>query len=619
MAQLFWTAPIWCAIAALITALFFVPRRKATWVAALPTVLAVCWSAVLAIFAWQAKTHNLDVRIDWLRIGDWTVMVGAHLDGLSAMMMVIVTSVSLMVQIYSIGYMAGDPGFAKYFSFMGLFTAAMLGLVLADNLLLLYMCWELVGLCSYLLIGFWYHKPEAASAAKKAFIVTRFGDVGFLLGMILISFAAKTFDIATIQAQVQSGTLTPLFGALPAFAGVVALLIFCGAAGKSAQFPLHIWLPDAMEGPTPVSALIHAATMVAAGVFLVARMFFLFEVSPLALQVVTIIGALTAFMGATIALVQTDIKRILAYSTISQLGYMMMALGLADKVAAMFHLGTHAYFKSLLFLTAGSVIHAVHSQDISELGGLGKKLKITAATALIGGLALAGFPGLSGFWSKDEILAAALHRGNMFALGAGLLTALLTAFYMTRFWVLTFMGKPRSDKAANAHESPAVMTLPLLALAVVAVIGGYAAPSVKEALAHGEAGSLMSYPLMLTATLISLIGISGGYLFYRNGLAQGDPLHKALIKPVYIFFERKWFIDDFFTHFVAAGVLVFARVIAWIDRHIIDGTVNLIAGLMGIAGSKLRLLTNGQAQFYAFVLIISILATMLVMLEQLSR
>jgi len=556
------------------------------------------------------------VQAKWLVVGDWSISVGARLDGLSALMMVIVSTVSLAVQVYSVGYMAGDSGFARYFAVMALFTAAMLGLVIADNLLLLYMSWELVGLCSYLLIGFWYRKPEAANAAKKAFVVTRFGDVGFLLGLILLSYAAGTFQIDQIEAQVANGTLHPLFGSLTTFATAVALLFFCGAVGKSAQFPLHIWLPDAMEGPTPVSALIHAATMVAAGVFLVARMFFLFEIAPAAMQVVTLIGGFTAFMAATIALAQFDIKRVLAYSTISQLGYMMMALGLGDRVAAMFHLGTHAYFKSLLFLTAGSVIHATHTQDMREMGGLFGKMRLTALTALVGALALAGIFPLSGFWSKDEILLAAWRGNHSFAFAAGMATALLTAFYMTRLWVMTFLGEPRSEHAHHAHEAPAVMSVPLFLLAVAAAVGGVGASAVRSALENPSGGhASFSLPLAVSATLVALFGIFVGYRLYRRH-QEKEPLQERLPAPIYTLLERKWFVDDFFTFVVARAVLWTARVIAWVDRHIVDGVVNAVAWFTGATGARLRWLTNGQAQFYVLVLVLSILATVAAVLSR---
>ncbi len=616
MGEYFWTAPLWCVAASAITALFFVPRKSTHWVSALPTILAVASSAIIALAAWSRYTDGLHVQAQWLIVGDWSISVGARLDGLSALMMVVVSSVSLAVQVYSVGYMAGDTGFARYFAVMALFTAAMLGLVIADNLLLLYMSWELVGLCSYLLIGFWYRKPEAANAAKKAFVVTRFGDVGFLLGLILLSYSAGTFQIDQIEAQVANGSLSPLFGSLPVFATVVSLLLFCGAVGKSAQFPLHIWLPDAMEGPTPVSALIHAATMVAAGVFLVARMFFLFAIAPTAMQAVTVVGGFTAFMAATIALVQVDIKRVLAYSTISQLGYMMMALGLGDRVAAMFHLATHAYFKSLLFLTAGSVIHATHTQDIREMGGLFGKMKVTAITALIGALALAGIFPLSGFWSKDEILLAAWRGGNSFAMIAGMLTALLTAFYMTRMWVLTFLGAPRSTHAEHAHESPPVMSIPLAVLAVLAVIGGLGAGAVRHALAGSGEHASISLPLAVGATVVALLGILVGYGLYRS--ATDEPLKNRLPAPVFALLERKWFVDDFFTYVVARLVLLLAGVIAWVDRHVVDGIVNAVAWFTGATGARLRWLTNGQAQFYVLVLVLSILATVAAVLSRLE-
>lgn len=615
MAEQFWTAPVWCVAASAVTALLFVPRRSTHWTSALPTILAVAWSFVLALSAWSQYDAGLQVQATWLQVGQWSIKIGARLDGLSALMMVIVSSVSLAVQVYSVGYMKGDPGFARYFAVMALFTAAMLALVIADNLLLLYMSWEVVGLCSYLLIGFWYHKPEAANAAKKAFVVTRFGDVGFLLGLILLWYASGAFEIEPIRASIENGTLQPLFGTATTFTTVVALLLFCGAVGKSAQFPLHIWLPDAMEGPTPVSALIHAATMVAAGVFLVARMFFLFEVAPAAMQVVVFIGGLTALLAATIALVQYDIKRVLAYSTISQLGYMMMALGLGDRVAAIFHLGTHAYFKSLLFLTAGSVIHATHTQDLREMGGLWAKMRLTAVTALVGALALAGIFPLSGFWSKDEILLAAWRSGHGYAFTMGILTALLTAFYMTRLWVRVFLGEPRGNGAHHAHESPPVMSLPLVALAVAALVGGAGGSSVRDALEGATGEHTLSLGLVVASTVVALLGIVVAYRLYGRA-SSAEPLQEKLPAPVYTLLERKWFIDDFFTAVVARGVLVVARVVAWVDRNVVDGLVNAVAWFTGATGARLRWLTNGQAQFYVLVLLISILATVAAVLSR---
>ena len=435
------------------------------------------WTLVEAISAGGApmgfNTHEL------FDVGSLVVNVGIRLDGLTAVMLVVVTGVSLIVQVYSLGYMAGDGGLARYYAFMALFTAAMLGLVLADNLVMLFAFWELVGLSSYLLIGFWFHRPAAVAAAKKAFIVTRFGDLGLLAALILIWDQAGTLEIAAINSDFVGAVHAGLIGqsTLTLFAfGLIA-----GAAGKSAQFPLHIWLPDAMEGPTPVSALIHAATMVAAGVYLLARFFPVLEASATASDLIAWIGAGTALGAALLAVVMTDIKRVLAYSTISQLGYMMFALGVGAYAAAIFHLMTHAFFKALLFLGAGSLGHATNTFDLNRMGGLRSVMPLTYITFVIGALSLAGVIPLAGFWSKDEILIEAWdHKKGVFALG--LAAAGLTAFYMFRVIFLAFHGRYRGGEEpapgehgvdpSHPHESPRVMTLPLVALAVMAVIAG---------------------------------------------------------------------------------------------------------------------------------------------------
>ncbi|MBI2321660.1 MAG: NAD(P)H-quinone oxidoreductase subunit F, partial [Chloroflexi bacterium] len=442
---------------------------------AIAGVGAACLASV-AVLAEVVGGAHVERIMAWFRIGQTVFTVGWVVDPLSAAMLVIVTTVSLAVHVYSVGYMHGDAGYARYFAFLNLFTVAMLGIVLAPTLLQLFVFWELVGLCSYLLIGHWYRKPEAAAAAKKAFLVTRLGDLGFLVGILMLWTAT-------------------------------GLALFCGAIGKSAQFPLHVWLPDAMEGPTPVSALIHAATMVAAGVYMVARLFPLFEGAPTALLVVAYVGIFTAFFAATMGLVAHDVKRVLAYSTISQLGYMMAGLGVGSLAAGMFHLFTHAYFKALLFLAAGSIIHGAATQDLREMGGLRRVMPITAITFAVGGLALAGVPPFSGFFSKDEILASALHAGQPVLFAVGLATAVMTAFYVSRAWLLAFWGAPRwSASAAGSpggsrdhaghggsasghdahaagatndahghgapHESPPVMTVVLVALAIPAALAG---------------------------------------------------------------------------------------------------------------------------------------------------
>jgi NADH-quinone oxidoreductase subunit L len=467
-----------------------VPRSRAQ-LAGYFTAAAIGVAFLLSLWVMdsslQADGHRLDFAgEEWLRVGDLVINVGLNVDGLAAVMLVVVTGVSFLVQVYSMGYMHGDGGYYRYFAYMSLFTASMLGLVLMDSLLLIYVFWEMVGVSSYLLIGFWFDRPAAAAAAKKAFLVTRLGDLGFLGAIILIYVYAGTFDIAEIQELAIAGAIGST--TLTWF----ALGIFAGAAGKSAQVPFQVWLPDAMEGPTPVSALVHSATMVAAGVYLVARMFPVFHESADAMDVVGAIGGITAISAALLGLVMTDIKRVLAYSTISQLGYMMLALGIGAYVAAIFHLFTHAFFKALLFLGSGSVNHATNTFDMRLMGGLRKQMPITFATFLIGALSLSGVFPLAGFWSKDEILGDAwTHEKYLFWIA--LVTAGLTAFYMFRAIFMTFGGEYRGGAPAEAatshardeehaatthyeaepHESPPVMTYPLIALAVMAVVAGF--------------------------------------------------------------------------------------------------------------------------------------------------
>lgn len=545
---------------------------------------------------------------------DRTLTVGTLLDPLSAMMCVVVTLVSLLVQIYSYGYMKKEEH-PRFYLYMSLFTASMLGLVLASTLLQMFLCWELVGLCSYLLIGFWFTKPEAARAAIKAFVVTRVGDLGFLIALIALWMGYGDLSFSNLAAQISAGNVP---AALPVSLTAIGILLFIGACGKSAQFPLHTWLPDAMEGPTSVSALIHAATMVAAGVFLVARMFFLFEAAPVAMVVVALVGAFTAFFAASIALVQVDMKKVMAYSTISQLGYMMMGLGLAAPGAAFFHLTTHAFFKAMLFLTAGSVIHAVHTQNIWEMGGLGKKMKITAATCLIGGLALAGIFPLAGFFSKDKLLeaaeAAVAGHGHA-ALGQGLAvlvlvmalaTVLMTAFYTTRMWVLVFLGKPRSHEADHAHEAAPTMTIPLIVLAALTLVAGWWLVPHLTGLQWGESNHFALTPLGIGAFALALGGIVGGCALYHKAPAQ-EPLRK--LGPLYTGMVNLWGVDALCNWIAGRVVLTLGSFIAWWDKTVIDGgLVDGTAWSAGRLGHRLRLLgagpLPGQLQYYALVIFV---------------
>jgi NADH-quinone oxidoreductase subunit L len=600
------------------------PREKAA-----PHLLvgALAGSLLLSLAAAHTVAGGspapLEWRFDWLNVGNLKVEFGLLFDPLSVNMLAVVCLVSVLVQVYSIGYMRGELGYGRYFAYMALFSGSMLGLVISNNLLETYFFWELVGLCSYLLIGFWYRKPEAASAAKKAFVVTRFGDVGFLVGLLLLSVRPNpTFNFGELAAGVRAAALAP--GLVTA----LSLLLFSGAVGKSAQFPLHVWLPDAMEGPTPVSALIHAATMVAAGVYLVARNYFFFAASPLALGVVAVVGAVTLLLAASIGVAQSDIKRILAYSTISQLGYMMLALGVGGYAAALFHLTTHAFFKALLFLAAGSVIHALRSNNIWEMGGLHGRMKITSFTCLIGALALAGVFPLSGFWSKDEILAAALARGSCPLFLAALAAVFLTAFYMFRLWFVVFTGKPRTQAAADSGESPAVMTGPLLLFAALAAFAGllkWRFPFAGEPF-HRFLGAGVSLPafgaaspghhelpgLMILSTLVALSGIATAWAAYRARLIS-PAAFRARLPWLAAALRSKYWIDDAYLWVMQRGVLAGSLLAAWFDRHVINGAVDGVSWLLGRAGAKLRRTESGQLQFYALVIFAGVLLAMLLL------
>ncbi len=550
----------------------------------------------------------------WFDLGGGALRLGWLLDPLTAFMAVMVTFVGLLIFIFSLGYMKEDPNFTRFFCFLSLFAAAMLGLIVANSLLLLFVCWELVGLASYLLIGFWFHKPSAAAAAKKAFITTRIGDLGLLLGMLWLYDASGSLlfydgGAGVLEASVLSTLAGQTLAGGLALSTAIGLLIFCGAIGKSGQFPLHVWLPDAMEGPTPVSALIHAATMVAAGVFLIARVYPLMSadlalagVPAHALTVVAFVGAITALMGALIAVAQSDIKRVLAYSTVSQLGYMMLALGVGSWTAAIFHLLTHAFFKALLFLGAGSVIHAAHhEQDIRSLGGLAPKMKVTFATFAIGMMALAGVPFLfSGFWSKEAILHAA-HGWDVSQVPfyVGLAAVVLTAFYMTRLVAETFLGRPRSDAAAHAHESPAVMTVPLGLLAASAVVLGFlgtpACPWLQSRLAgtplHSDLGHLFEGGgLMLLSIVLVGAGLGLGWWLYgrrlRAASTDRDPLAIAAPRTLGVL-AGKFYLDELY----AATVGRLNAALAWfadrLDRHVIGGAVDFL-GKFGIFSGALN-------------------------------
>ncbi|MGE4271529.1 MAG: NADH-quinone oxidoreductase subunit L [Desulfitobacterium sp.] len=557
--------------------------------------------------------------VNWLSIAGLQIDFGTLIDPMSAMMLFVVTLVASMVQIYSIGYMHGDPGFSRYYAFQSLFAASMLGMVLATNLLQLFIFWELVGLCSYLLIGFWFFKVSAREAAKKAFITTRVGDFGLLLGILFLYNQFGTLDFyGPGSLSVQMATSFHDFALIGgvSYLTIMAVLVFIGPIGKSGQFPLHVWLPDAMEGPTPVSALIHAATMVVAGVYLVARMFFLFDnASPFALQLVAGMGAFTAIFAATIAIAQDDIKRILAYSTLSQLGYMMFALGVGSLTASMFHLMTHAFFKALMFLGAGSVIHALHEkQNIWDMGGLWKKMPITGTTFFIGVLAISGIPPFAGFFSKDEILAAALHNGHPVIFAVGLFTAFLTAFYMSRLFFVAFMGKEKPEN--HPHESPWVMTLPLIILAFFSIVGGWVAlPEhnfgyfVHYGEFHHEG---IDWAIASISILAGVLGIGLAYITYVTRAIKAENV-VARFPGVYKLLKNKYYIDEiylWFIHKVMDGIV--AKVLYWFDLYIIDGIVNGLAFLTRGSGRVLRKTTTGQLQTYALVFFFAVVVIYIV-------
>jgi NADH-quinone oxidoreductase subunit L len=529
----------------------------------------------------------------WIELGGiFKVPFGFVLDGLSKTMLLVVSGVGSLIHIYSLGYIRDDEGKSRYFAALSLFMFAMLGIVLANNFVMLFVFWELVGFTSYVLIGHWFYRDAAADAAKKAFITTRVGDFGFMLGILMVWMATGSVIFSEIAPRL------PALPSHPAFLTVAALLIFCGAVGKSAQFPLHVWLPDAMEGPTPISALIHAATMVAAGVYMLVRVAFIIQASPTALLIIAWIGTTTAVLAALIATQQNDIKRILAYSTLSQLGYMVMAVGLTSNEAAMFHLFTHAFFKALLFLAAGSVIVMLHhEQNIWKMGGLSRSLPITFVTFSVGALALIGCPPFSGFFSKDAILALAYERNTPIFV-VGLFTAFLTAFYVMRLLVIVFFGKPRSEVARESGESPLVMTGPLIVLALLATLGGFAFFARKFLTLPIEKEAAIFVPAL--AIIVLILGSGLAIALYRN--RTSDPLQVELLR-------RKFYFDEFYSWIIDWTQELLARICAFVDRWIIDaGAVGgTSSGTWGI-GALLRLVQVGNLQAYLFLFGLGIVA-----------
>lgn len=560
-------------------------------------------------------------NINWLAFtDDLVIRLGFYLDSISAMMLIVITTVSFMVHLYSLGYMHGERGFQRYYAFLSLFSFSMLGLVVATNIFQMYIFWELVGVSSYLLIGFYYTKHAAVSASKKAFIVTRFADLGFLIGILVLSFYSKTFDFAALTTNpmeaLGGAAGTTFLGASVLTWGLV--LIFVGGMGKSAMMPLHIWLPDAMEGPTPVSALIHAATMVVAGVFLVARMFPVYILEASATTFVAIIGAATAFYAAVVACTQLDIKRVLAFSTISQIAFMMVALGVAGLgmgevshhglgyMASMFHLFTHAIFKALLFLGAGALIHAVHSNDYTAMGGLRKYMPITHWTFLIGCLAIAGIPPFSGFFSKDEILSAAYAWSPWMGVWMTMVAA-LTAFYMFRLYYLIFWWKKHDTAHHTPHDAPWTMSVPLIFLAAVSCVAGFIP------FGHYVTWDNMPYDIHLdptiavTSVVIAIAAIALATVMYRKENAIPARL-RAAMPHLWNWAFHRFYWDElymFITHKIIFNLI--CRPIAWFDRHIIDGTMDALANITNKASFAIRGLQSGQIQTYVRVYLIGAL------------
>jgi NADH-quinone oxidoreductase subunit L len=611
----FWLIPILPLVAFIITLLVgrWWLKDDAHWI----PIVAMAGSFVLSVLAFfEVRGAEEPIVLEmwrWFSVGDFQVPFALHLDQLSSVMTLVVSGVGLLIFIYSRGYMRGDTGCYRFFAYMSLFAFSMLLLVLASNYLLLYLGWEAVGLCSYYLIGFYYHKPEAAAAGKKAFLVNRVGDFGFGLGVMLIFVTFGTMDYVGVFDMVQAGAAgqSVLLG--------IALLLFMGAMGKSAQFPLHVWLPDAMEGPTPVSALIHAATMVTAGVYLVARSAVIFASAPTSLLVVLGIGTFTAIFAAVIGICQKDIKKVLAYSTVSQLGFMFMALGVGAWAIAIFHLMTHAFFKALLFLGAGSVIHAMGGeQDMDKMGGLAKRIPATYYTLVAGALALSGIFPFAGFWSKDDILGSVWHNGKYYIWAIGIITAFITAFYTFRLIFKTFLGKPRMDKETEEaiHESPWSMIEPLIVLAVASTLGGFLglpgklgvlqkflapvfAPADSILGAHPHTLAAIDYVLMVVSVVVAGMGIVLAWYMYVRRPYDLPERVGAKLQPAYKVVYNKFYVDEFYDATVVRLSVDGSR---WLwrnfDEKVIDGSVNGVAWLWQNWGRVVRPLQTGRVQNY---------------------
>ncbi len=622
-----WLIPLLPLLGAVLTAAVG-PRfiKQSHWLVIIGVAVAAILSVTLLSIVNQDTDNKIEVPgYDWIQMDSLQTYIQGAVDPLTAIMLVTVSIVSLLVVIYSSGYMSGDRGYARFFAFMGLFVFSMLMLVLADNFLMLYIFWEAVGLCSYLLIGFYYKRPSAAAAAKKAFLVNRIGDFGFAIGILLIYLNFGTVNYSDVFAAVPAMAQTN-----PGLITAIALCLFTGACGKSAQLPLYVWLPDAMEGPSPVSALIHAATMVTAGVYMVVRCGAIFTESPFAMTVVAVVGALTAFFAACIALAQTDIKRILAYSTISQLGYMFLAAGVGAAGAAIFHLYTHAFFKALLFLAAGSIMHAMHDHiDLKKIGGLKKDIPWTYWTFLIGALALAGFPGLAGFFSKDEILAAALNHEHLSILGwLAVLTAAMTAFYTFRCFFLAFHG-PRlvPDDVEHPHETP-IMNYVLVILAFGAIFVGYAnnpyhifgehswfegfldhSASVEKYVHLTENSPHVTYS-HFAVTIISIVVVGAGIglaaWIYYSGREKAELLAQGPIKPIRNFFANKCYVDELYDTIFIKPLRNFGHVCFGNDNWVIDSLLWIITTIPRGLGALTRSTQRGVLQDYALMMLVGL-------------
>ncbi len=608
-----WTAYFAPLVACVLITLFFL-RSKALSSAVAIIGILTSFACCVVMFTQIFNSHpaaQLQQSMTWLSIGSLSIPFGILVNPLAIMMMLVVTGVGSAIFIYSSGYMADDKSMPRFFAFLSLFAFSMIGIVLANNFIQLFIFWELVGLSSYLLIGFWYEKPSAAAAAVKAFMVNRLADFGFLCGIFLLWSLSdvghgRSFlftDLAQVIGHIDPNMLT-----------IAALLLFCGVVGKSAQVPFHVWLADAMEGPTPVSALIHAATMVAAGIYLLARTFFIFEPLTAALSVIAVVGAVTALMAATLAVAENDIKRILAYSTLSQLGLMVMALGLSGPLQGMYHLTTHAFFKALLFLGAGSVIYALHhEQNIWNMRGLLKKLPITGITFLIGTLALCGIFPLSGFFSKDEIIALAAEH-NVVLQWMATFTTMLTAFYMGRLFWVAFWGKPAAPAHGHdIHESPAVMTLPLIFLAILSVIGGFI--GIPHFLYPHAEHLEMNMPVALMSSAAAILGLIISFIIYGKRPAK-DPL-EAKLGGLYTVLKNKYYFDALYGWYVDRVQQTFAVILAWIEEVVLVRLgVHGVTSAAKASGDALRRLQTGLVQFYAIIFVLGLILLFFIMVNK---